>query len=66
MSAERGRSGRCARDAHRNAANAVDDLSEMHTNYDILSSQLLVEQARRPCALGTYAQSHETTADAAV
>jgi hypothetical protein len=25
----------------------MDDISELHTNYDILTHQLLVEQARR-------------------
>lgn len=36
-----------ARDARNAAAaNAHDDLAEMHTNYDILSNQLLVEQVR--------------------
>jgi hypothetical protein len=37
------------RDLHltqRKLANALDDISELHTNYDILTRQLLVEQAR--------------------
>jgi hypothetical protein len=42
----------------RPTANTLDDLSEMHTNYDILTNQLLVEQARpRRAALALLAVS---------
>ena len=37
----------------RRAESAEDDLNEMHTNYEILTNQLLVEQARGLARLRT-------------
>jgi hypothetical protein len=44
----------------RRAESAEDDLNEMHTNYEILTNQLLVEQARGMSRLSlSHANQHK-------